>query len=67
MRRDELLNLCLRDVDHGRMVVRISNGKGDKSRDTWKAVTDAAIGVSPTIHVETDIATSASMSSNFNG
>jgi site-specific recombinase XerD len=38
MRRDELLNLCLSDVDSGRMVIRISNGKGNKSRDTLLAV-----------------------------
>ncbi len=38
MRRDELLNLCLCNIDSDRMVVRISNGKGNKSRDTLLAV-----------------------------
>jgi site-specific recombinase XerD len=38
MRRDELLNLCLSDVDSDRMVVRVSNGKGNKARDTLLAV-----------------------------
>jgi len=38
MRIDELLNLRLCDIDSGRMVIRISNGKGNKSRDTLLAV-----------------------------
>ena len=38
MRRDELLNLCLCDIDSDRMVVRVRNGKGHKARDTLLAV-----------------------------
>ena len=38
MRREELLNLRLCDIDPGRMVVRINHGKGNKSRDTLLAV-----------------------------
>ena len=38
MRRDELLNLCLCDIDSDRMVVRVSNGKGNKAWDTLLAV-----------------------------
>jgi site-specific recombinase XerD len=38
IRRDELLNLCLSDIDSDRMVIRISNGKGNKARDTLLAV-----------------------------
>ena len=38
MRREELVNLRLCDVDSDRMVVRITNGKGNKSRDTLLAV-----------------------------
>ena len=38
IRRDELLNLRLSDIDSGRMVVRISSGKGNKARDTLLAV-----------------------------
>ena len=37
MRRDELLNLKLCDIDSNRMVIRITNGKGNKSRDTLLA------------------------------
>jgi site-specific recombinase XerD len=37
MRRGELLNLRLADIDSTRMVVRISNGKGNKARDTLLA------------------------------
>ena len=38
IRRDELLNLRLCDIDSKRMVVRISSGKGNKARDTLLAV-----------------------------
>lgn len=38
IRRDELLNLRLCDIDSDRMVVRVVNGKGNKSRDTLLAV-----------------------------
>ncbi len=38
MRKGELLNLRLCDVDSDRMVVRVSNGKGNKARDTLLAV-----------------------------
>lgn len=34
IRREELLNLKIRDVDSKRMLIRISNGKGNRSRDT---------------------------------
>lgn len=34
MRREELLNLRLGDIDSNRMLIRITNGKGNKSRDT---------------------------------
>lgn len=37
MRRDELLNLRLVDIDSNRMVIRITSGKGNKSRDTLLA------------------------------
>jgi site-specific recombinase XerD len=37
MRRDELLHLRLSDIDSKRMVVRVSNGKGNKARDTLLA------------------------------
>ncbi|MFY0652971.1 MAG: site-specific integrase [Cyclobacteriaceae bacterium] len=33
MRRDELLQLRITDVDSDRMLIRINNGKGNKSRD----------------------------------
>jgi site-specific recombinase XerD len=33
MRRDELMNLKLSDIDSSRMVMRINYGKGNKSRD----------------------------------
>ncbi|MFT7036535.1 MAG: integrase/recombinase XerD [Cyclobacteriaceae bacterium] len=38
MRRDELLNLRLCDIDPDRMIIRVANGKGNKSRDTLLAV-----------------------------
>jgi len=38
MRLDELLNLRLCDIDTDRMVIRIANGKGNRSRDTLLAV-----------------------------
>jgi len=38
MRREELLNLSLSDIDSDRMVIRVSNGKGNKARDTLLAV-----------------------------
>jgi site-specific recombinase XerD len=38
MRRDELINLRLIDIDSTRMVIRISNGKGNKARDALLAV-----------------------------
>ena len=34
IRRDELINLRLSDIDSDRMVIRVRNGKGNKSRDT---------------------------------
>ena len=34
IRKDELINLKLSDVDSERMVIRVRNGKGNKSRDT---------------------------------
>lgn len=37
MRREELLNLRLSDIDSTRMVIRINKGKGNKSRDTLLA------------------------------
>lgn len=37
IRRDELLNLRLADIDSNRMIVRVSNGKGNKARDTLLA------------------------------
>lgn len=37
MRREELLNLRLVDIDSTRMVIRITSGKGNKSRDTLLA------------------------------
>ena len=37
MRREELLNLRLGDIDSTRMAIRITNGKGNKSRDTLLA------------------------------
>ncbi|MEQ8470375.1 MAG: tyrosine-type recombinase/integrase [Marinoscillum sp.] len=33
MRRDELINLQIKDIDSKRMVIRINLGKGNKSRD----------------------------------
>ena len=36
-RLGELLNLRLADIDSNRMVVRVSNGKGNKARDTLLA------------------------------
>ncbi len=38
MRKQELLNLRLRDIDSDRMLVRVNNGKGNKARDTLLAV-----------------------------
>jgi len=38
MRKDELLHLRLSDIDSERMVIRIANGKGKRSRDTLLAV-----------------------------
>lgn len=38
IRIDELLHLCLRDIDSGRMLIRVTNGKGNRSRDTLLAV-----------------------------
>lgn len=38
IRRDELLHLKLSDIDSSRMVMRISDGKGNKSRDVLLAV-----------------------------
>lgn len=38
MRRDELLHLKLTDIDSSRMVIRIADGKGNKSRDALLAV-----------------------------
>jgi integrase/recombinase XerD len=38
MRRDELLHLRLCDIDPDRMVIRVANGKGNRSRDTLLAV-----------------------------
>ena len=37
IRLEELLNLKIRDIDPDRMLVRIRNGKGNKSRDTLLA------------------------------
>lgn len=37
IRREELLNLRVTDIDSDRMLVRVSNGKGNKSRDTLLA------------------------------
>lgn len=37
IRKGELLNLCLCDIDSERMLVRVSNGKGNKARDTLLA------------------------------
>ena len=37
VRREELLNLKIRDIDPDRMLIRIRNGKGNKSRDTLLA------------------------------
>ena len=37
MRIDELINLRLCDIDSTRMVIRVANGKGNKSRDTLLA------------------------------
>lgn len=37
MRLDELLHLRLYDIDSKRMVIRIANGKGNRSRDTLLA------------------------------
>ena len=34
VRREELLNLKIRDIDSNRMLIRVRNGKGNKSRDT---------------------------------
>ena len=38
MRREELMNLKLSDIDSSRMVIRINLGKGNKSRDALLAV-----------------------------
>ncbi len=37
VRREELLNLKIRDIDSNRMLIRVRNGKGNKSRDTLLA------------------------------
>ena len=37
VRREELLNLKIRDIDSNRMLIRVCNGKGNKSRDTLLA------------------------------
>ena len=37
VRREELLNLKIRDIDPDRMLIRVRNGKGNKSRDTLLA------------------------------
>jgi site-specific recombinase XerD len=37
VRREELLNLKPRDIDSSRMLIRVRNGKGNKSRDTLLA------------------------------
>lgn len=37
VRREELLNLKIRDIDSDRMLIRVGNGKGNKSRDTLLA------------------------------
>lgn len=37
LRREELLNLKIRDIDSNRMLIRVRNGKGNKSRDTLLA------------------------------
>ncbi|RLD23376.1 MAG: hypothetical protein DRI70_09475 [Bacteroidetes bacterium] len=37
VRREELLNLKIRDIDSDRMRIRVRNGKGNKSRDTLLA------------------------------
>jgi site-specific recombinase XerD len=37
VRREELLNLKIRDIDSDRMLIRVRNGKGNKSRDTLLA------------------------------
>ena len=37
VRREELLNLKPRDIDSNRMLIRVRNGKGNKSRDTLLA------------------------------
>lgn len=37
VRREELLNLKIRDIDSKRMLIRVRNGKGNKSRDTLLA------------------------------
>lgn len=38
IRRHELLNLELRDIDPDRMVIRVNQGKGNKTRDTLLSV-----------------------------
>ena len=37
VRREELLNLKIRDIDSNRMLIRVRHGKGNKSRDTLLA------------------------------
>ncbi|ORU95100.1 MAG: hypothetical protein A6F71_10565 [Cycloclasticus sp. symbiont of Poecilosclerida sp. M] len=37
LRRDELLNLKMVDIDSQRMLIRVNNGKGNKARDTLLA------------------------------
>jgi integrase/recombinase XerD len=37
LRREELLNLKIRDIDSDCMLIRVRNGKGNKSRDTLLA------------------------------
>jgi integrase/recombinase XerD len=38
IRIDELLHLCLKDIDSDRMVMRVTKGKGNRSRDTLLAL-----------------------------
>jgi integrase len=35
VRREELLNLKLKDIDSKRKLIRVHQGKGDKSRGSW--------------------------------
>ena len=43
VRREELLNLKIRDIDSNRMLIRVRNGKGNKSRDTLLAQNTLAL------------------------